>query len=174
MKTEIISPKSTYLTKAEKREARENYVNTIGNRCGVFVSFAMIAFFLVMRAFNLHEMLVLRYFNFAIIAGGIITAYLLYKKKFSYKGIRYFPGIKMGAHVCLVAMAIFSVFIGIYLSVDTYFMEYIRENAAFGEYLTPVRAAGGIFMEAFATGVVLTLSLMQFFKDEEFNPNYEK
>jgi hypothetical protein len=174
MKTQIISHKTTFLSKEQKRELRDNYVNSIGNRCGLIVSATLVAFFLIMRAFNLHEMLVLRYFNFVILAGGIIGAFLSYKRKFGYKGIRYFPGIKMGAHVCLVAMVPFAIFMGIYLAVDTSFMEYIRENAAFGKYLTPARAAGGLFMEAFATGVVLTLSLMQFFKDEEFNPNYEK
>ena len=80
----------------------------------------------------------------------------------------------MGIHVTLLGALLFSLFMGIYLVVDTSFMEYITEHGEFGKFLTPARAAGGVFIEGFASGAIITFILMQLFKDEEFNPNYEK
>jgi hypothetical protein len=80
----------------------------------------------------------------------------------------------MGIHINLLGTFLFAVFMGIYLSVDTNFMEYIQHHGEFGRFMTPVRAAGGVFMESFATGAILTYALMQLFKDEGFNPNLQK
>jgi hypothetical protein len=178
MKTETISHRTAgFLSsqqKREKREARESYIISLSNWCGIAVAASLIGFFLVMRALNLHEILVLRYFNFLFLGGGILAAYLIYRKKYNYKGIKYLTGIKMGMHVCLVGLIPFCIFMGIYLSADTGFMEYIQHHAAFGKFMTPIPAAAAVFMEAFATSSVLTLSLMQLLKDEEFDPNYQK
>lgn len=175
MKTQTI-PHRTALVKTprEKREARESYMISVGNGGGLLLSGFLMAFFLVMRAFGLHEILAFRFLNFIFIAGAVLLAFMMYRRKYGYEGIRYLAGIKMGIHVTLLGTLLFALFMGIYLSADNGFMNYIQDNGEFGKFLTPVRAAGGLFMEMFATGAILTFSFMQLFKDEKFNPNLEK
>jgi len=174
MKTQTIPHKTLFLSTKEKREARGAYVIRLGNWCGILLFGALAGFFLVMKVFGLHEILAFRFLNFVFILGGILTAFFTYKKKFGYKGIRYLTGIKLGFHVTLLGTVLFSLFMWAYLVIDTSFMNYIIEHGAFGEYLTPIRAAGGVFMESLATGAILTFSFMQLLKDEEFNPNLKK
>lgn len=178
MKTQTITKEHIYrspsMTKEEKRAERDSYVMKLSNWCGVFTFVALAAFFLIMRAFGLHEILAFRYLNFIFLASVVLIAFTLYRKRFNYEGIRYLTGIKMGIHINLLGSFLFAVFMGIYLSADTSFMEYIQHHGEFGRFLTPIRAAGGLFIETFAAGAILSYSLMQLYKDEEFNPNLEK
>ncbi len=172
MKTQVIQQK-TRLTPLQKRTARESWVINLCNGCGLLMFACLFIFFIDMKVAGWHQILTLRFFNFIFIAGAVLLAFFLYRKKYDYRGIRYLTGIKMGIHITLLGSLLFALFMGIYLSVDTHFMGHVQRFAEFGEYLTPVRAAGGIFIESFATGAILTFSFMQLFKDEEFNPNEE-
>lgn len=175
MKTQTISEKRPFFkSPVEKRAARESYIINIANWCGILLFVCLTAFFLTMKAFGLHQILAFRFLNFIFMAGALLVAYLSYMKKFGYKGIRFLTGIKMGIHINLLGIFLFALFMFGYLYFDTEFMRYIKENGEFGEYLTPIRAAGGVFMEGFATGAILTFSLMLLFKDEGFNPNLQK
>jgi len=177
MKTQVIPQKEhvlkTVKAPVDKRTEKDTYVMALCNRCGLLAFALLTGFFLIMKAFGLHEILAFRYFNVIFLAGCILMAFLLYRKKHDYKGIRYLTGIRMGIHVTLLGAILFSIFMGVYLAIDTGFMEYVQEHGQFGEFLTPVRAAGGVFIEGFASGAIITFSLMQLFKDEEFNPNYK-
>jgi hypothetical protein len=178
MKTQTISREHIYtspsLTKEEKKAERDSYVMKLSNWCGIFVFISFAGFFLTMKAFGLHEILAFRFLNFVFQAAAVLIAFRLYRRRFHYEGIRYQTGIRMGIHINLLGTFLFAVFMGIYLSVDTNFMEYIQHHGEFGRFMTPVRAAGGVFMESFATGAILTYALMQLFKDEGFNPNLQK
>lgn len=175
MKTQVIQHKATLVkTPLQKRTARETYIINLCNSCGLLVFAGLLIFFLSMKEVGWHEILALRYFNFIFIAGGILLAFFLYRRKYDYKGIRYLAGMKMGIHISLLCSLVFALFMGIYLSIDTHFMGFVQSHAEFGKFLTPVRAAGGVFIENFASGTILTFSFMQLFKDEEFNPNLDK
>jgi hypothetical protein len=175
MKTHtIIEKRPLFKSSFEKRAARESYIISIANWCGLGLFAGLTAFFLCMKAFGLHQILAFRFLNFVFMVGALLIAYFSYMKKFDYKGIRFLTGIKMGIHINLLGTFLFALFMFGYLYYDADFMRYIQENGEFGEYLTPMRAAGGVFMEGFATGAILTFSLMLLFKDEEFNPNLEK
>lgn len=158
----------------EKRAARESYIISLANWCGIALFAGLTGFFLCMKAFNLHHILAFRFLNFVFMVGALLFAFFSYMRKFGYKGIRFLTGLKMGIHINLLGTFLFALFMFGYLYYDQDFMRYIQEHGEFGEYLTPMRAAGGVFMEGLATGTVLTLSFMLLFKDEEFNPNLEK
>ena len=175
MKTETISHRRPlFRSSLEKRAERDSYIISLSNWCGLLVFGGLTAFFLTMKAFGLHQILAFRFLNFIFMVAGLLVAFFSYRRKYNYKGIRFLTGIKMGIHITLLGTLLFALFMCGYLYYDHDFMNYLHENAEFGEYLTPIRAAGGIFMEGFATGAILTFSFMLLFKDEEFNPNLEK
>jgi fumarate reductase subunit D len=151
----------------EKREVikpERSYSSGLANITGILVSGALIAYFLIMRAFNLHEVLGLRYLNFVILLTGILIAFTTYKKKNKAEGIDYLTGLKMGFQITSVAIIPFAIFIGIYLSIDHHFMEYLKVHAFYGGFLTPGLSAIGILMEGHASGAIMTFMAMQYFK----------
>lgn len=157
MKThEIVSNKSASKV--------DSYESALCNWIGAGVSISLIAFFLSMKLFDLSQVLSLRYLNFFFLAGGIITAFYYYKKKYSPEGIDYLTGLKMGMRISLTAVVPFAVFIGIYLKLDTVFMDYIVNFAEFGEYLTSGSAAAAIGFEGVVSGAMVTYMSMQYFK----------
>lgn len=140
------------------------FENSLCNTTGIVISLSLISFFLLMVITGLSEVLWLRYVNFAILLAGLIGAYKIYRRKVATAGIQYFDGLKMGARITLTAIIPFAIFIGIYLRIDTSFMEYIRQSAEFGEYLTPASAAAGVAAEGIVSGFLTSFCLMQYFK----------
>ena len=138
--------------------------HSLCNRTGILIALSLIVFFVAMIVVGLSEVLWLRYVNFAILLAGIIGAFKIYKKKVATGGIPYFDGLRMGARITLTAMIPFAIFIGIYLKIDTSFMNYVRQSAEFGSYLTPGSAAAGVAFEGIVSGFLTSFCLMQYFK----------
>jgi hypothetical protein len=119
-----------------------------------------------MKAVGLAEILSFSYFNFVFMAIGILSAFSYYKNKYSPSGLDYLFGLRLGIRITLTAIIPFAIFIGIYLKMDSYFMEFIVNNADFGEYLTPLIAAGEIAIEGFVAGALVSYITMPYFKKE--------
>ncbi len=156
--------KSNQIVNSKSGYKVDSYESALCNLIGAGVSISLIMFFLAMKFFDLSQVLSLRYLNFFFLAGGIITAFYYYKKKYSPSGIDYLSGLKMGMRISLTAVIPFAIFIGIYLKIDSDFMNYIINFAEFGEYLTPGNAAAAIGFEGVVSGALVTYMSMQYFK----------
>jgi hypothetical protein len=99
-------------------------------------------------------------------AAGIISAFSYYKNKYSPGGLDYLFGLRLGLRITLTAIVPFSIFMGLYLKMDPGFMEFIINNAAFGEYLTPLSSAAAIGFEGFVAGALVSYITMPYFKKE--------
>lgn len=141
-----------------------SYESTLSNWAGLSVLMSLIVFFIVMKLVGLFEVLELRYFNFIFLLSGILIAFYNYRKKNSVQGIDYLSGLRMGLRISLIAVLPFAIFMGIYLKVDEGFMNYVKENAEFGRYLSPGIVSGVIAIEGIASGVITTFIAMQYFK----------
>ncbi|HWY10801.1 MAG TPA: hypothetical protein VN026_05730 [Bacteroidia bacterium] len=142
-----------------------SFESLLCNLTGVIVSCLLIGFFLIMKVFGWYQILELRYFNFLILFAGIHSAFLSYRNKVSPEGINYLKGLKMGLRITLTAVIPFAIFMGIYLKIDTNFMNYIIQHGDFGRYLTPGRAAGVVGFEGFVSGAIMTYIIMPYFKN---------
>jgi hypothetical protein len=140
------------------------YEHSLCNTTGLVISVSLIAFFLLMVVVGLSEVLWLRYVNFVILLSGLVWAFKEYRRKVAPEGIQYFDGLRMGARITLTAIIPFAIFIFIYLRIDANFMEYIRQNAEFGRYLSPISAAAGVAFEGIVSGFLTSYCLMQYFK----------
>ncbi len=165
-----ISITNSIIMKTEKiihrglNEKITTYEHSLCNRTGILISLGLIGFFVAMIIVGLSEVLWLRYLNFAILLVGIIAAFKIFSKKLGNGGIHYFDGLRMGARITLTAMIPFALFIGIYLKIDTGFMNYVKQSAEFGDYLTPASAAAGVAFEGIVSGFLTSYCLMQYFK----------
>lgn len=140
------------------------YEHSLCNRTGILIALSLIGFFVAMVFVGLSEVLWLRYVNFAILLTGLVAAFKIYSKKVASEGIHYFDGLRIGARITLTAMIPFALFIGIYLRIDTGFMDYVRQSAEFGDYLSPASAAAGVAFEGIVSGFLTSFCLMQYFK----------
>jgi len=160
---EYIRPASKIVEK-EIENKKDAYEPVVCKWAGFLVFSALVAYFLIMKAFGLYQILELRYFNAIFLITGIVIAFYNFRKKVSPEGIQYLKGIKMGMKITLIAVLPFVIFMGIYLAIDKDFMAYIIENGDFGQWLSPVRAAGVIAIEGLISGAIITFMAMQYFK----------
>lgn len=83
-------------------------------RYGIITAIGLIAYFLIVKLFDLHENTTLRLFNGVIMAFGI---YLSIKRKRALSGdnFTYYNGFVTGLYTGFLATIIFSVFMAIYM-----------------------------------------------------------
>jgi hypothetical protein len=138
---------------------------------GIYTSLGLIIYFLLMKLFGLLHILELRFLNFFILAVGVLVTVRNYKKV--HGTVEYLEGFGTGFLTSLVAGALFSFFVYLYLSVlDQNFMEYLRLNAPMGSHLSPISAAFTILIEATASGAVQTLLCLQYYRSHHFSPDH--
>lgn len=143
-----------------------SFESLICNLTGVIVSLLLVGFFLITRALGWYQILELRYLNVLILFAGIHSALLSYRNRISPGGIDYLKGLKLGLRITLTAIIPFTIFLAIYLKIDTNFMNYIMQNGEFGKYLTPGRAAVVVGFEGFVSGAIMTYIIMPYFKNK--------
>ena len=70
----------------------------------------------------------------------------------------------MGLRISLIAVLPFAIFMAVYLKIDEGFMNYVKEYAEFGRYLSPGMVSGVIAIEGITSGAITTFIAMQYFK----------
>jgi len=137
---------------------------SVALRYGFFVTTALIAYFLVLRLFGLHENPWLRLFNGAAMAMGIYYA-IKYYKLATGDSFTYVDGFKTGLVTGFIATILFTMFMAVYMfHIDPAFTEKLL-----GEWFSGYGESAGILVfvimvEGLASTVVLTLTFMQIFK----------
>ena len=138
---------------------------SVSLRYGFFITTALIAYFLILRLFGLHENPWLRVFNGVAMAVGIFYAIKVYKLMVG-KDFTYTDGFKTGLVTGFIATILFTMFMAIYMfHIDPAFTEKLL-----GEWFSNYGQGAGILVfiiliEGLASTVVLTLTFMQIFKN---------
>lgn len=134
-------------------------------KAGALSAFGMVAFFMVMRAFQLHTILELRFFNVVFLFLAVFFTIHKYKKV--HGEIGYLQGLIEGLKTTLVNILVFDLFFLMYLlKIDPGFMDYLIRTAPFGQYLNVWLVAGNIFGEGITSGAMMTFIFMQYYKSE--------
>ncbi|MBO3096939.1 DUF4199 domain-containing protein [Gelidibacter pelagius] len=140
---------------------------SVALKYGVLVAVSLIAYFLILRLFNLHDQPWFRLANGLFMAAGIYFAIKSYKFKYNAE-FTYVDGFKTGLLTGFIATGCFIIFMAIYMfHLDTGFPETILKN-----WFDNTERGGGILiiiilMEGLASTAVLTLTWMQIFKKSQ-------
>lgn len=138
-------------------------IDMLGFRYGIYTALALIGYFVLMQIIGLAYILELRIFNLLIVIAGIVMAIDKYRAVTN-EHMEYLTGYGIGSSTTIVAVFIFSLFLGFYLSFDHAFMQHIRTTGLMGHYLDPATAAFAVFGEGIASGVIASFALMQWYK----------
>ncbi|PJB12976.1 MAG: DUF4199 domain-containing protein [Flavobacteriales bacterium CG_4_9_14_3_um_filter_40_17] len=137
---------------------------TVPLKYGFNIAITLIAYFLIVKLFGLHENPWLRLFNGVIMSYGLYSSIKAYKIR-DVQGFTYFEGFKIGIKSGFLATMLFTLFMGIYMfHVNPGFVDVIMS-----EWKSDYQNGAGILMfvllvEGFASTLVLTLAFMQLFK----------
>ena len=141
-------------------------IERIGLKVGLLTSLGLITYFMVMKAFGLHDIIELRFFNFFILLGGVVYAIRKFKRE-SEEGEFYLMGLAEGMYTSAVAVVSFGIFMSFYLAYfDTALMKHIQSSVTMGEYINGLTIFFTIAMEGLASGAIITLCAMQYFKSD--------
>ncbi len=137
---------------------------SVALKYGLYITFCLIAFFLVLRFFDLHENPWLRLFNGVFMCAGIYYAIKYYKSK-SKGEFGYINGAKTGLITGFIATTVFTIFMAIYMfHLDTAFTEKLLGSNFIDYEVGANILLFIIFIEGLASSVVLALAFMQIFK----------
>lgn len=137
---------------------------SVALRYGIFVTIALIAYFLILRLFGLHENPWLRVFNGVFMAAGIFYAIKYYKLLTGDK-FTYVDGFKTGLVTGFIGTILFTGFMAVYMfHLDPEFTQKLL-----GEWFKNYGTGAGILVfiilvEGLVSTVILTLTFMQVFK----------
>ncbi len=135
-------------------------------RYGLYTCAGLIVYFLMMKVIGLVHIIELRSLNLFIMLAGLWLS-MNYYKRYSSSHMNYFEGIGLGALTAAIAVIPFSVFLLFYMLVDVGFMETIRANEDFGQWLNPYLLAFIITFEGMVSGLMASFVLMQYLKKKE-------
>lgn len=131
---------------------------------GVSAGICYILFFLIMRLAGLMQNFELRYFNLLIMIVFAVAALAKVNGK-TRNQLEFLTGLGLCMLVAGFSFGIFGAFLFVYLRwFDPAFMQYLVENAPFGELLTPMSTAGWVIHEGFGSMVIISLILVETFK----------
>jgi len=131
---------------------------------GVLAAISYIAFFLIMRAFNLLHVTELRFVNYAIL--GFVSYHALSDIRKTAR-LNYFQDFGAAFMVGIVSFLLLAIFLYIYLMIDASFSEYVTSTAMGGGDASPTSPSEisiMLFFEGSAMSAVITLCVMQLFK----------
>lgn len=140
-------------------------IESLGIKYGLYLFGGLVAYFLIMKLFGLHEVVELRFFNFVILIAAVYSALKYFKKK-SGSVLTYFRGIGIGVLTSFVGVIPFAIFIGFYLGfMDQELMQTIKsDQAAYITYINPFSLSFVIALEGMISGFFTTFILMQYLK----------
>lgn len=132
---------------------------------GLYTALGLLAYFITMHLLGLARLVNLRFFNFFVLLAG---AFMVLKKFYGDDESRqgnYFAGLRLGLFTSVIATAIFSVGIYVFLKlIDPALAQAIlATTSGYGlpsiEFLTLM-----VFFEGSMSGIIISLIAMQFYK----------
>jgi hypothetical protein len=140
-------------------------IGRIGLLYGLITCIALIIYFMIMRTFNLTESGIAWGMNFFLLFIGILVALKDYRSK-TELNVPYLEGMLLGMTTTSISVASFSFFNWIYFtSADPNLILTLQDNVLFlGEEITPTRAAGATLIEGVCSGLIISFTIMQYYK----------
>lgn len=141
---------------------------SVSLKYALYVTGSLIIYFLLLKAFDLHENPWLRLTNGVFMCLGIYFAIKRYKSSSEDK-FSYIDGTKTGLVTGFIATVLFTIFMAIYMfHLDTAFTQKLL-----GDWFADYEVGANIllfivFIEGLASSVVLSLAFMQLFKNSGF------
>lgn len=139
---------------------------------GLMTTVAMIIFFFIMDLVGLSHNYELRALNALFLFVGVyfsIRTHFKQNPQITQQKRKRLSFLKEGAVGLITTFStaiMFATFVGVFLLLDTEFLQTIRENEPQGRYLTPPAIAFLIFLEAFVSGFIFTYIITQTFKEK--------
>ncbi len=145
-----------------------NFIERTAIRFGGLMALALVGFFFLMKAFGLEHNLELRALNIFILFSFVLASIDYYKKRRP-KDFVYLKGMGLGLLTSVAGVLMFAVLVVLYITViDPSFMELIRENEPFGDFLNPALVGFTILIEGIASGFLATYAIMQYYKNSHY------
>lgn len=140
---------------------------SVSLKYGLGIAGSLIAYFLILKLFHLHDRPWFRLANGLFMAAGIYFAIKSYKFKYT-ADFTYVDGFKTGLLTGFIATGCFIIFMAVYVfHLDPEFPQLVLKS-----WLDNIDGTGGIviliiLMEGMASTAVLTLMWMQIFKKSQ-------
>lgn len=126
----------------------------------------LLAYFLLMRLFNLATIVELRFLNFFIMFLGI-RYFIFQLRKENDNRIDYLPSLAYGFLVSAFTSLLFAMFMFIYLAyIDRGMMLHLQAHQPFGEYLTPGSSSLVLVLEGCSSGAIIAFAVVQYLSRE--------
>jgi Protein of unknown function (DUF4199) len=145
-----------------------NNPNRIPESYGLKIAGGLIAFFLVMKLLGLAHHYELRFLNVFIQVGGIFFALKKFKQTHE-EHMNYFRALITGVATGAIASVVFALFLFVYMSVDSSFMQGIIENEPMGRYLNPYITAFMVALEGLFAGLLFTFIIINYVDTDDVN-----
>ncbi|MBX2941560.1 MAG: DUF4199 domain-containing protein [Cyclobacteriaceae bacterium] len=145
-----------------------NNPNRIPESYGLRIAAGLIGFFLIMKLVGLGHIVELRLLNVFILSGGVYFALKRFKDSHADR-LNYFRGLATGISTAAIGSVVFSLFLFVYMKLDTSMMQSIIENEAMGRYMNPYIAAFIVALEGVFSGFLVTFILMNYVGSDEVN-----
>lgn len=154
-----------YFLKTNTMNQREVSIGKIGLVYGFFTFITLVIYFMIMRAFGITGSEIAWGVNFIFLFAGILFALKDYQGK-TELNIAYLPGMLLGLTTSAISVISFAVFVWIYFtSSDPNLILALKDNILFlGEEITPTRAAGATLIEGICSGLIISFTVMQYYK----------
>lgn len=145
-------------------------------KTGAILCVLFIIYFMIMKYFGLIQFAELRFLNIFILLSVLFSTFRYYRMKTKILNIDYLEGLSLGVFSSGIGFALFAVFLYIYFSsIDPMLLDQLRGNTVMmGNALTPVSAAGSVLIEGICSGLILSFSIMQYFKSGSYKTLQEK
>jgi hypothetical protein len=142
--------------------------NRIPENYGLRIAGGLIAFFLIMKVFNLAHMVELRLLNLVILIGGVYMA--LRKFKYTHEDhLNYFRALVTGVATAAIGSIVFALFLFIYMKLDSDMMQSIIDNEPMGRYLNAYMASFIVALEGVFSGLLVTFVLINYVNTDSVN-----
>lgn len=142
--------------------------NRIPESYGLRIAAGLIGFFLIMKLVGLSHVVELRLLNLFILSGGVYMALKRFKQTHDDR-LNYFRGLVTGVATAAVGSLVFSLFLFLYMKLDTNMMQFIIENEPMGRYMNPYIAAFIVALEGVFSGLLVTFVLINYVSTDEVN-----
>lgn len=138
----------------------------ISTKNGLLLALFLSTFFLAMRGLGLAHEYYLRVFNAIILMMIIAHSILRYRGQLEIEQYgSFFNLYKIALRTAFIGISIFSVFLAFYLDLlDPAFMQEIKDLESPGPYMSPITAAGIVFIEGFGSSFVFSYLTIQLLK----------
>lgn len=139
----------------------------IFNSHSIIIGFALALYFLAMDQLGLAENIELRLFNGLIIGAGLWMYFSRRSAKGEFEGVKYLRGLKDGLAITVGATLTFTALFVIYTGlVSPEFIEAMQSKMIIPDFFRIWHFAAMILFEGVASGFVVSLLLMQYYKHE--------